>query len=53
MRKKYPPEERIPVPKYHPDDYKRIAASWASVDYKANLSRAFRERIAKVKGARR
>jgi len=52
MSKKYPPEKRSPSPKYHSDDYKRIASTFQDVDHKINLSRAFRDRIAKVKRSR-
>jgi len=53
MSKSYRPQEKTPDIRYLPDTAKQINDTFRNVDYKQNLSRAFRDRIARVKGGRR
>lgn len=50
MTKTYP-TEGMPSPRYHPDTRERIAQTFQT--HSERLGRAFRERIALVKGRRR
>lgn len=53
MSRPHPPQEKIPNPRYLPDTARQVADTFQPVDNRISLSRAFRERIAKVKGNRR